>query len=99
MKIFVGNLSHDAINDDVKKAFEKFGTVGSVNIKRDKGESRGFGFVYMPNETQAQAALVGLQGQQLLGRALEISPARIKEDKRLVTIQKRAIAKPVRRKR
>jgi RNA recognition motif-containing protein len=83
MNIYVGNLSHDASEDDLRHAFEAFGQVTSATIIKDKfsGESRGFGFVEMPTKAEAQAALDGLNGQDLKGRALKISEARPRESR------------------
>jgi cold-inducible RNA-binding protein len=78
MNIYVGNLSHDAAEDDLRQAFEAFGEVSSVNIIRDKfsGESRGFGFVEMPTKSEADAAIAGLNGQDVKGRAVNVNEAR-----------------------
>jgi cold-inducible RNA-binding protein len=84
MKIYVGNLSHQVSEDDLTQAFETFGQVASVTIVRDKfsGESRGFGFVEMPSNEEAQAAITGLNGQQLKGRTLNVNEARPREEGR-----------------
>jgi RNA recognition motif-containing protein len=78
MNIYVGNLSHDASEDDLRHAFESFGQVSSATIIKDKfsGESRGFGFVEMPTKAEGQAAINGLNGQDLKGRPLKASEAR-----------------------
>jgi len=78
MNIYVGNLSRDATEDDLRQAFESFGEVGSINIIKDKftGESRGFGFVEMPTKTEAEAAITGLNGQELKGRVVNVNEAR-----------------------
>ncbi|MBI5266324.1 MAG: RNA-binding protein [candidate division Zixibacteria bacterium] len=78
MNIYVGNLSYDATEDDIRQAFERFGEVTSVNIIKDKfsGEPRGFGFVEMPGKDTAQSAIAGLNGQELKGRALSVNEAR-----------------------
>jgi len=67
MNIYVGNLSHQVTEDELKKAFEAFGQVTSVSIIKDKfsGESRGFGFVEMPAKAEAQSAINGLNGKEL----------------------------------
>jgi len=79
MNIFVGNLSFSATEKDVKSAFEAFGTVDSVSIKKKSGQnSRGFGFVSMPDELQAQAAISGLQDKEFMGRPLSVSMERPK---------------------
>src|SRR4030042_1682537 len=78
MNIYVGNLSHQVTEDELKKAFEAFGQVTSVSIIKDKfsGESRGFGFVEMPAKAEAQSAINGLNGKELQGRALNVNEAR-----------------------
>lgn len=84
MNIFVGNLSFEAVEADLKKLFEGFGSVASVAIvmRKEKKEpkSRGFGFVQMPDEQQALAALAALNGREFMGRVLDISPARPKTE-------------------
>ena len=78
MNIYVGNLSHDVTEDDLRQAFEAFGEVSSVNIIKDRftGESRGFGFVEMPTKTEADSAITGMNGQDLKGRAVNVNEAR-----------------------
>ena len=82
MDIFVGNLSFSATEDDVKKLFEGFGNVASVVIvmRKEKrvSKSRGFGFVQMPDEQQALAAIAALNGKEFMGRVLNVNPARSK---------------------
>ena len=84
MNIFVGNLSFDATEGDVKKLFEGFGNVVSVAIvmrKETKApKSRGFGFVDMPDEQQALAAIAALNGKEFMGRALNVNPAHPKTE-------------------
>ena len=82
MRIFVGNLSFDAKEPDVKKVFESFGAVSSVVIKmkEHKAKSRGFGFVEMSDASQAQAAIAALNGKELMGRPLKVDPARVETD-------------------
>ena len=84
MKIYVGNLSRDTTDSDLQKAFEAFGAVLSVTIVKDKfsGQSRGFGFVEMPNNEEAQAAIDGLNGNEFMGRALNVNEARPRPDHR-----------------
>ena len=84
MNIFVGNLSRDASEDDVRQAFQPFGEIATVNIIMDKftRESKGFGFVEMPTKTEAEAAIAGLNGKELKGRALTVNEARPKEDRK-----------------
>jgi RNA recognition motif-containing protein len=78
MNIYVGNLSRDTDEEDVRKAFEAFGQVSSASILKHKvsGESRGFGFVEMPTETEAQAAIKGLNGKEFMGQTLNVDEAR-----------------------
>jgi RNA recognition motif-containing protein len=84
VNIYVGNIPHEATDSDVQKAFEAFGKVTSVNIIKDKlsGQSRGFGFVEMPNKDEAQAAIAGLNGQDMMGRTLNVNEARPRTDRR-----------------
>ena len=78
MNIYVGNLSFDVTEEDVQAAFEAFGKVESVKVIKDKysGASRGFGFVEMPSKDEAKAAIAGLNGKELKGRALNVNEAR-----------------------
>jgi len=78
MNIYVGNLSFEASEDDLRKAFEEFGTVANVTILKDKfsGKSKGFGFVTMADEETAQKAIAEMNGKELEGRALTVSVAR-----------------------
>lgn len=84
MNIYVGNLSRDVSEAELKEAFQAFGEVTSASIIKDKftGESRGFGFVEMPNKTEAQAAMSGLNGKELKGRAINVNEARPRRDDR-----------------
>ena len=77
MKIYVGNMSRQVTEDDLRKAFEAFAEVGSVNIVTDKftGESRGFGFVEMPSKEEAQKAIEEMNGKELMDRAVNVSEA------------------------
>ena len=77
-KIFVGNLSYDATEDDVRSAFEAHGQVESVALITDKmtGRPRGFGFVEMPDGAAAQAAIQALNLQEIQGRAITVNEAR-----------------------
>jgi RNA recognition motif-containing protein len=78
MNIYVGNLAREVNDEDLKTAFSAFGQVASAAVIKDKftGESRGFGFVEMPDKTQAQAAMTGLNGTELKGSALSVNEAR-----------------------
>jgi len=83
MNIYVGNLSRDLTESELKEAFETFGTVNSASIIKDRytGESRGFGFVEMPNHEEAQAAINSLNGKSLKGRTATVNEARPRADK------------------
>jgi RNA recognition motif-containing protein len=78
MNIYIGNLSFDTTEEQLRQAFESFGEVSDVNIIADKysGKSRGFGFVEMSSKDQAVAAIKGLNGQELNGRALNVNEAK-----------------------
>jgi len=82
MNIYVGNLSYDATEDDLRQAFESYGQVTSVNIIKDKysGESRGFGFVEMASKEEGMAAMAGLNGKDIRGRSLKVNEARPKTE-------------------
>lgn len=84
MNIYVGNLSRDVTEDDLKEAFEAFGQLASVNVIKDKfsGEHRGFGFVEMPSKNEAQSAIDGLNGKDLKGQSLNVNEARPRSDNR-----------------
>ncbi len=77
MNIFVGNLLFEATEANVRRIFRNFGEVAGVSIVMEKNgsKSRGFGFVEMPNEEQAQAAIKGLNEKDFMGRHLLVSPA------------------------
>ncbi len=83
MNIFVGNLSREASEDDLKQAFQAFGEVATASIIMDKftRESKGFGFVEMPVKTEAEAAIAGLNGKDLKGRPLTVNEARPREER------------------
>ena len=84
MKIYVGNLSYEVTEDELREEFAAFGEVASVTIMRDKfsGQSRGFGFVEMPSLSEGQAALTGLNGKLLANRELRVSGARERTERR-----------------
>jgi len=84
MNIYVGSLSNDIKEEDLRQAFEVFGQVASVNIIKDKfsGESRGFGFVEMPSKDEAKAAIEGLNGHDLKGHSLAVNEARPRTESR-----------------
>ena len=83
MNIYVGNLSYQATEDEVRSLFEAYGQVSSVALIKDKmtGQPRGFGFVEMPNDSEAQKAIQELNGKDVRGRSLSINPARPREDR------------------
>jgi len=78
MNIYVGNMSYDTTEDQLRQAFEAFGEVSTINIITDKysGEPRGFAFAEMPTKDEAIAAISGLNGQDLNGRTLNINEAK-----------------------
>ena len=78
MNIYVGNLAYDATDETLRKAFESFGQVSSARIIKDKytGQPRGFAFVEMPGQSQAQTAIRSLNGKELLGKEMSVSEAR-----------------------
>ncbi|MEK7642618.1 MAG: RNA-binding protein [Patescibacteria group bacterium] len=82
MKIFVGNLSWDATDADLKDAFSAFGGVSEASIVKDRetGRSRGFGFVVMDNDGEANAAIEGMNGKEIAGRAIVVNEARPREE-------------------
>ena len=84
MNIYVGNLSSQTSEDDLRQAFEGFGQVESANIIKDRysGESRGFGFVEMPSKDEAQKAIEEMNGKDLMGRVVNVNEARPKTDRR-----------------
>ncbi|MCK5653584.1 MAG: RNA-binding protein [Dehalococcoidia bacterium] len=78
MNVYVGNLSHELTEEELKQAFEAFGQVESAKIITDRysGVSRGFGFVEMPTQAEAEAAIAELNGKELKGRTLTVNEAR-----------------------
>jgi RNA recognition motif-containing protein len=78
MKIYVGNMSYDTTEEDIRLACEAFGKVESATIIKDKysGRPKGFGFVEMPSKAEGQAAIDGLNGKELNGRSLNVNEAR-----------------------
>lgn len=83
MNIYVGNLPYTITTADLKETFSAFGEVSSVNVITDKftGESKGFGFVEMNNNSQADAAIKALNGRDLKGRNITVNQARPKTDR------------------
>ena len=83
MNIFVGNLSYRSTEDGIRAIFEPYGEVDAVRVikDRDTGQSRGFGFVEMPNDDEARAAIAALNGTELDGRTINANEARPREDR------------------
>ena len=84
MNIYVGNLSYNVTEEDLRQAFEAFGQVTSASIIKDKfsNQSKGFGFVEMPVKEEAQAAVSGMNGKEMKGRTLNVNEARPRSDDR-----------------
>jgi len=84
VNIFVGNLAFSTTDHDLRQLFEPYGDVDTINIITDRytGQSRGFGFVEMPDSAAAKAAIQGLQGQALGGRTLNVNEAKPREPRR-----------------
>ena len=84
MNIFVAKLNFDTREDDLRDAFEEFGEVDSVKIIMDKftGRSKGYGFVEMPNDDEALAAIEALNDTELDGRTIVVKKAKPREDRR-----------------
>jgi cold-inducible RNA-binding protein len=83
MNIFVGNLSFETTDEELREAFVAFGELSSVTILKDKftNRSRGFGFVEMPNASEANAAIEALNGKSMNGRMINVAEARPREEK------------------
>ena len=83
MNIYVGNLSFDVVESDLLQLFEEFGQVTSANIIKDKynGRSKGFGFVEMPSDEEAQAAIDALNGKEVMNRQMTVNQARPREER------------------
>ncbi len=84
MKIYVGNLSYEVTEEDLRQEFEAFGGVDSVSVITDKysGRPKGFAFVEMPSVSEGQAAITGLDGKTLKERTLNVNAARPRSDNR-----------------
>jgi len=84
MNIYVGNLSYEMTEEDLRKEFEGFGQVDSVKIIMDRytGRSKGFGFVEMSQDEDAKTAISSMDGKELQGRALKVNEARPREEGR-----------------
>jgi RNA recognition motif-containing protein len=83
LNIYIGNLSFDTSESDLQAAFASYGAVSTARIASDRktGRPRGFGFVEMSSQPEAQAAIAGLNGTELQGRALTVNEARPREDR------------------
>ncbi|HEY4759754.1 MAG TPA: RNA-binding protein [Thermoguttaceae bacterium] len=81
--IYVGNLAHQATEEDLQQAFSEFGTVSTVNIIKDRetGRSRGFAFVEMPDSNEAADAIKNLNLREISGRSITVNEARPKTDR------------------
>ena len=82
-KLYVGNLSYSIRDDDLQQAFAQYGSVSSAKVMmdRDTGRSKGFGFVEMGSDAEAQSAINGMNGQALDGRAIVVNEARPREER------------------
>ena len=82
-KLYVGNLAYSVRDDSLLQAFSQFGTVTSAKVMMDRetGRSKGFGFVEMSSDAEAQAAINGMNGQALDGRAIVVNEARPREER------------------
>lgn len=83
MSIYVGNISFDVNEEDVKEIFSEYGSVQKVHLPtdRDTGRMRGFGFVDMENEAQEEAAITALNGAEWCGRSLKVNKSRPREER------------------
>ena len=86
MNIFIGNLSFKVTEGDLRQTFEAFGQVASATVIKEKqsGRSKGFGFVEMPVQAEAQSAIAALNGQAFKGRTITVNEARSQSDDRRV---------------
>ena len=82
-KLYVGNLAYSVRDDSLQEAFAQFGTVTSAKVMMDRetGRSKGFGFVEMGSDAEAQSAINGMNGQALEGRAIVVNEARPREER------------------
>jgi len=81
MKLYVGNMSYDTTDDDLRKAFEEHGTVDSVAVISDRhsGRSKGFGFVEMSDDEEAKTAMESMNDTDFMGRTLKVNEARSRD--------------------
>lgn len=82
-KLYVGNLAYSIRDEDLQQSFSQFGTVTSAKVMmdRDTGRSKGFGFVEMGSDAEAQSAINGMNGQPIAGRAVVVNEARPREER------------------
>jgi RNA recognition motif-containing protein len=85
MNIYVGNLHYEVTKDDLRKIFSEFGEVGDINLIVDRfsGQSKGFGFLEMPDNSQADAAIKALNKSNLKGRDIKVNQVEQRRKKRL----------------
>ncbi|MDK2412918.1 RNA-binding protein [Aphanizomenon sp. PH219] len=83
MSIYVGNLSYEVTEEDLKQAFSEYGTVKKAQLPTDRetGRARGFGFVEMSSDAEETAAIEALDGSEWMGRSLKVNKAKPKEDR------------------
>jgi RNA recognition motif-containing protein len=83
MKIYVGNLNYNVTEDDLRASFEPFGDVSEASVISDRfsGRSKGFGFVEMPNQEEAEKAIAEMNGKEIQGRSLIVNQARPREER------------------
>ncbi len=83
MNIYIGNLAYTVTEDDLREAFSEFGQVDSASIINDKfsGRSKGFGFVDMPNESEAREAIESMNEKDLNGRTIKVNEAKPREER------------------
>jgi RNA recognition motif-containing protein len=83
VNIYVGNLSYQATDEDLRKAFEAFGQVTSARVIRDKetGRARGFGFVEMASDEEGKKAIEGMNNKEIVGRPVRVNEARPREER------------------
>ena len=82
MNIYIGNMSYETTEDQLRQAFQSFGQVSTVKVimDRDSGQPKGFAFIEMPATNEATAAISGLNGKELNGRALRVNQAKPREE-------------------
>ena len=83
MNIYVGNMTFDVSEDDLRGAFEQFGEITEIRLIMDKfsGKSKGFGFIEMPSKAEAEKAIEEMNGKEFMGRALNVNEAKPKVDR------------------